>query len=66
MFIVLVIAVQFGLFITRVDITKAFNLGELRHEVVIEVPVGFRDHPKYAPFGKDTVWQVMVASYGLK
>lgn len=65
-FIVLVIAVQFGLFITRVDITKAFNLGELRHEVVIEVPVGFRDHPKYAPFGKDTVWQVMVASYGLK
>ena len=65
LFVVLSIAVQFALFLTKVDITKAFNLGELDREVCMEVPVGFRTG-KYAPFGNDTIWQCLVATYGLK
>ena len=65
LFVVLSIAVQFALFLTKVDITKAFNLGELDREVCMEVPIGFRTG-KYAPFGKDTIWQCLVATYGLK
>ena len=66
-FILLSMAVQHSLHLTKVDITKAFNLGKLGdQEICMEVPQGYRDNAKYAPFGRDTIWEVMVATYGLK
>ena len=67
LFIVLSICVQYSLYLTRIDITKAFNSGELGNiSIAMEVPDGFKDHPEYAPHGRNTLWEVLVATYGLK
>ena len=66
LYIVISIIVQFRLFLTRIDITKAFNAGDLDRPMAMEVPDGFKDEKKYAPYGSNTLWEVLVATYGLK
>ena len=66
LYIVIAIIVQFRLFLTRIDITKAFNAGDLDRPMAMEVPEGFKDDEKYAPYGSNTLWEVLVATYGLK
>ena len=75
-FIIFIIMVQYGLMSRKVDISKAFFSGSFNDpvsgkrntkKIFMKVPEGFREtHPKYAPYGPGTVWEILMTAYGLK
>ena len=62
----LFLLVKFSWKIYLYDIVKAFFSESLKETVLSEVPPGFKDHPKYSPYGDDTVWLYIMNAYGLK
>ena len=62
----LFLLVKFSYNIYLYDIVKAFFSESLKETVLSEVPPGFKDHPKYSPYGKDTVWLYIMNAYGLR
>ena len=64
-----ILAVQFGLHLWSLDISKAFMLGPIdRPNMFMRVPTGFRNcvHPDYCPFGEHTTYELLCSLYGLK
>ena len=64
----LVIAVQYGLQLYCLDVSKAFTVSGIDEQGVhISVPAGMdQEHPDYAPYGADTTWELLTSLYGLR
>ena len=69
----LIIAVQHGLDLYCIDISKAFTVSPLdtthapKEGLYMQVPKGeFQNHPDLCPFGDDTTWKCLTSLYGLK
>ena len=69
----LIIAVQHGLELYCIDISKAFTVSPLdtthapKEGLYMQVPKGeFQNHPDLCPFGDDTTWKCLTSLYGLK
>ena len=67
-FVLMVLAVQYGLQMWVLDVAKAFTIGKMdRDEIYMRVPIGFRaQHPDWCPFGHNTTWLLLCSIYGLK
>ena len=66
---ILTIAVQHGLMLFSIDVSKAFTISEIEVEGVhMRVPDFFDSevHPDYAPWGSDTTWELLTSLYGLR
>ena len=64
-----VLAVQFGLHLWCLDVSKAFMLGPIdKPGLYMRPPAGFRDkqHPDYCPFGQYTTFELLCSLYGLR
>ena len=62
------IVCQYGLYLSCIDVRKAFASGDLEpgREVWMQVPLGLREkHPKYCPYGKHTMYSVRACLYGM-
>ena len=63
------LAVQFGLHLWCLDVSKAFMLGPIdKAGLYMRPPHGFRDtvHPDYCPFGEFTTFELLCSLYGLR
>ena len=65
---ILSFAVQFGLKLYCIDVSKAFTVSDIEPGVYMSVPKGFNDstHPDFTPYGKYTTWELLTTLYGLK
>ena len=59
------IVVNQSLYTRVIDIRKAFFSGPLDEVVLSKLAPGYRENPKYAVHGKDTLWLYKFAAYGL-
>ena len=66
MMLLLVIATMFKLHIRMADDSKAFCEGVMDYKVYTTLPKPFCDMDDYAIHGKDTLWLLVNAIYGLK
>ena len=64
--ILFVITANEHLYTRSIDLAKAFFTGDLEETIISALPPGYRDDPKYAVYGKDTVWLYKKAAYGLR
>ena len=66
---ILNIAVQHGLMLFSIDVSKAFTISEIEvPDVHMRVPDFFDSqiHQDYAPWGADTTWELLTSLYGLR
>ena len=65
---ILSFAVQFGLQLYCIDVSKAFTVSDIEPGVYMRVPRGFNDntHPNFNPYGQHTTWELLTTLYGLK
>ena len=66
---VLTVAVQHGLMLYTIDVSKAFTISAIEMDNVhMRVPDFFDSdvHPDYAPWGTDTTWELLTSLYGLR
>ena len=68
-FTLFVIAVQYGLLLYCLDVSKAFMMGPIdKAGIYMRPPFGFSEqvHPDFCPFGEYTTYELLCSLYGLK
>ena len=72
-FTIFVLAVQYGLMLFCLDVSKAFMMGPIdKPGIFITIPAGFKHvpgklpHPDFCPFGEFTTYELLCSLYGLK
>ena len=65
---ILSLAVQFGLSLYCIDVSKAFTVSTIEPGVFMRIPKGFDEnkHPDFTPYGDNTTWELLTTLYGLK